>query len=155
MKNVSILTLIGIVLFSLASCADSANSSGSDVDGSVADNNKTASNPGAQNPEPKFEFDAMEWDFGKINEGEEVKHTYKFTNVGNEDLVIRNCRATCGCTIPFWEKRPIAPGESSEIEVKFNSTNKPGNQVKNVTITANTNPPETILTFKAQVLKNE
>ena len=37
-------------------------------------------------------------------------------------------------------REPIPPGESGEIEVKFNSKNKPGNQIKNVTITANTVP---------------
>ncbi|MFT5723114.1 MAG: hypothetical protein ACI9JN_000221 [Bacteroidia bacterium] len=152
MKKIFVFILTGIVTLSLSSCNSNNSAQHDNVDSSIADNNKTASNPDAQNPEPKFKFDHVEWDFGRVNEGEQVKHIYKFTNVGDEDLVISNCRATCGCTIPRWERRPIPPGESGEIEVKFNSKNKPGNQIKNVTITANTNPPETIVTFKALVL---
>jgi hypothetical protein len=147
------LTLVVLLLASISlTCCNSSNQNIEGVNSSIADNNKTAANPDAQNPEPKFEFKHMEWDFGKINEGEEVKHIYRFKNIGNEELVIANVRATCGCTIPRWERKPLAPGESGEIEVKFNSKNKPGNQIKNVTVTANTNPPETILTFKALVL---
>jgi len=149
-----ITALICASALALSSCNSATQNSNqvSEVDPAIADNNKTASNPNAQNPEPKFKFLHDQWDFGKINEGEEVKHVYRFTNVGDEELVISAVRATCGCTVPRWDRKPIPPGESGEIEVKFNSKNKPGNQIKNVTITANTNPPETILTFKAQVL---
>lgn len=150
-KSIAIVWLC-VVSFAVTSCNSNSTKIGGDVDPSIADNNKTASNPDAQNPEPKFKFEHDEWDFGKINEGEEVKHIYRFTNVGNEDLVINKVVATCGCTIPRWNREPIQPGGSGEIEVKFNSKNKPGNQVKGVTVTANTVPPTTILTFKATVI---
>ena len=126
-----IIALICIGTLTISSCNSSTQSTEKEVDPSIADNNKTASNPDAQNPEPMFKFVHDQWDFGKINEGEEVKHIYRFTNVGNEELVISNVRATCGCTVPRWDRKPIAPGESGEIEVKFNSKNKPGNQIKN------------------------
>ena len=155
MNKSLILIFTSVIILALSSCNSSNHNNDGRIDPAIADNNKTANNPHAENPEPKFKFKHMEWDFGKVNEGEEVKHIYRFKNDGNEDLVINKVTATCGCTVPKWERKPIAPGESSEIEVKFNSKNKPGNQIKNVTIVANTVPPETILTFKALVLPSE
>ena len=152
MNKTLIFILTGVITFTLSNCNSSNQNTNGEVDPTIADNNKTANDPDAKNPEPEFDFLHMDWDFGKVNEGEEVKHIYKFTNSGDEDLVINKVTATCGCTVPKWERKPIAPGESSEIEVKFDSKNKPGNQIKNVTIISNTVPPETILTFKALVL---
>lgn len=152
MKKSLVIFWLSVATLALSSCNSNSQKTSNGVDPSIADNNKTAGNPGAENPEPKFQFDHEEWDFGKINEGEEVKHIYRFTNVGNEDMVISQVNATCGCTIPRWNRDPIPPGGEGEIEVKFNSKNKPGNQVKSVTVTANTVPPATILTFKATVL---
>jgi len=142
-------------LFVATLCMGCGSNSTDNGNSSIADNNKTASNPGAQNPEPAFEFEHTEWDFKRINEGEQVKHVYRFTNVGNEELVIRDVKASCGCTIPEWDKRPIPAGEKGSITVAFDSKGKPGNQSKTVTITANTNPPTTMLTFRAMVMPNE
>ena len=151
--NYKILSFVVALTFFM-SCSNSSTDA-NDATATIADNQITAQNPDVKNPEPVMTFEHETWDFGKINEGEEVRHIFKFTNTGDEDLVIRNAQASCGCTVPRWERKPIRPGETSEIEVKFNSSGKPGNQSKNVTITANTNPPETILSFKAVVLPNE
>lgn len=155
MKKSIVLVWLCLTGLFLTSCNSGTSNNNNGVDPSIADNNKTASNPGATNPEPKFKFEHELWDFGKINEGEEVKHVYRFTNVGNEDMVISKVTATCGCTIPRWNREPIPPGGEGEIEVKFNSKNKPGNQSKSVTITANTVPPTTMLHFKATVIPSK
>jgi hypothetical protein len=101
---------------------------------------------------PKFSFEENSYDFGTIQEGEEVEHTFKFTNTGEAPLVIQKATATCGCTVPSYPRQPVAPGESGEILVKFNSTNKPGIQNKTVSITANTRPTVTRLTIKSNVV---
>ncbi len=152
MKNITVLASICLLLTSglFLGC----NNESSNASTTVADNNITANNPDAQNPEPTFKFEHTDWDFGQINEGEKVRHSFKFTNVGNEALVIRTCRASCGCTVPKCDRKPVEPGESSEIVVTFDSNGKPGNQIKNVTVTANTNPPETVLTFRSVVIPN-
>ncbi|WCL81604.1 DUF1573 domain-containing protein [Saprospira sp. CCB-QB6] len=95
------------------------------------------------------------FDFGTIKEGEKVKHTFKFTNEGEKPLTITNAKGSCGCTVPSYPKEPIAPGESGEIEVEFNSANKKGAQTKFVTLSANTIPAETRLTIKADVVATE
>lgn len=102
-------------------------------------------------PLTKIEFKESEFDFGNLTSGETATHTFKFKNAGKEPLVISNAKGSCGCTVPTWPKEPIAPGKSGEIQVKFDSKNKTGKQSKNVTITANTEPANTVLKISADV----
>lgn len=106
-------------------------------------------------PTTAMTFDETEYDYGTVTAGEKVQYAYKFKNTGSEPLIISNAKGSCGCTVPEWPKEPIAPGESSEILVQFDSSNKSGNQSKRVTITANTNPAQTFLTIKGVVNKPE
>lgn len=80
------------------------------------------------------------YDFGKAKDGDIVEKSFAFKNTGESPLVISNISASCGCTTPEWPKEPIAPGAESNIMVRFNTTGKPGQQNKTVTITANTEP---------------
>lgn len=105
-------------------------------------------------PTTTMTFAEYEHDFGNMNEGDVVTHVFEFTNAGSEPLVITNCKGSCGCTVPKWPKDPIAPGATGNIEVKFNSKGKKNAQTKRVTIDANTDPAQTILTIKAQVTPN-
>lgn len=102
-------------------------------------------------PKTKIEFAEYEHDFGTINEGDQVEHVFTFTNTGDEPLILEKCKGSCGCTVPECPKKPLAPGESGEIPVVFNSKGKPNMQTKRVTVTGNTDPVQTILTIKAQV----
>lgn len=98
-----------------------------------------------------MEFETTDFDFGTINSGDKVAYVFKFTNTGDLPLVIKNAKGSCGCTVPFFPKDPIMPGETSEIEVEFNSKGKKGKQSKRVTITANTSPSQTFLTVKGVI----
>lgn len=85
------------------------------------------------------------FDFGTVNEGEIVSHTFKFTNTGSEPLIVSDAKGSCGCTVPSKPTAPIAPGEDGEITVQFNSKNKKGARNQKVTVTANTNPAQSFL----------
>jgi hypothetical protein len=93
----------------------------------------------------------MEYDFGTIDAGKKVSHKYKLKNTGNEPLLISNCKASCGCTVPKCPTEPIAPGETAEIPVEYDSKGKNGPDQKTITITANTNPSPIVLTIKGNV----
>ncbi|TDQ19521.1 uncharacterized protein DUF1573 [Algoriphagus boseongensis] len=80
-------------------------------------------------------------DFGDIVQGDKVEHTFVLTNSGTEPLVISNVAATCGCTVPVWPKTPIAPGQTAEIKVSFNSAGKMGKQNSVVRIYSNASEP--------------
>jgi len=104
---------------------------------------------------PKFRFDKVEHDFGKITPGTVVKETFSFENIGSSPLVITNARASCGCTLPEYPKNaPIAPNEKGEITVEFNSTGKLGQQNKTVTIFSNVKGGKTELKIYASVEYN-
>lgn len=85
-------------------------------------------------------LDSATYQFGEIKEGDIVQHSFKFKNGGQFPLIINNVTASCGCTIPEWPREPIAPNQESSIEVRFNSKGKPGQQVKTITVYANTQP---------------
>lgn len=104
---------------------------------------------------PMMEFESTEVDYGTIEQGSEPLRVFKFTNTGNEPLVIKNAKGSCGCTVPNWPKEPIMPGESSAIEVRYD-TNRVGPFTKRVTITTNENGENTrVLTIKGKVNKKE
>jgi hypothetical protein len=103
---------------------------------------------------PKMDFKGKNLvDLGKIKEGEKITHTYEFTNSGNAPLQISYANASCGCTVPTWPKNPIKPGGKGEILVEFNSKNKEGKLLKNVSIYANTKPEFNTVAFNIEVIK--
>ncbi|HLO70189.1 MAG TPA: DUF1573 domain-containing protein [Flavipsychrobacter sp.] len=88
-------------------------------------------------PKTKIEFAEMRHNFGTITEGEKVKHAFKFKNTGDQPLLVYNVVAGCGCTTPSWSKDLVMPGQEGEIQVEFNSENRPGQQSKNVLVYSN------------------
>lgn len=120
----------------------------------VVKNNSSASQAApakADGSAAAITFDAKEKDFGTINEGEQVEITYKFTNTGGSDLVISQCQAGCGCTIPEWPKDPIKPGKSGVIKAKFDSNGRAGHNEKHVTVFTNATENNVELVFQGQV----
>ncbi len=102
---------------------------------------------------PTIDFDKINHDFGEIRDGDIVETVFTFTNSGNSDLKILNASGSCGCTVPEYPREvPIKPGESSQIKVKFDSSNKPGMQRKTVTLVTNTSKGKELLNIKAFVL---
>ncbi|HSI89625.1 MAG TPA: DUF1573 domain-containing protein, partial [Adhaeribacter sp.] len=66
------------------------------------------------------------YDFGKITEGTQATHEFKFKNTGNQPVIISNVQASCGCTTPEWTKEPVMPGKTGKIKALYNSTGRPG-----------------------------
>ncbi len=114
---------------------------------SSAQNNKKSSGP-------EITWVKTVHDFGDVVQGDKVEHTFRFSNTGKQDLVITNVEVTCGCTTPKgWPRDPIAPGESGELTVAFNSAGKIGKQNKVVTITSNSAGSTNQVMFTATVLE--
>lgn len=86
---------------------------------------------------PKVEFENMTFNFGTINQGDVVDHTFKFKNLGKNDLVIRKTKASCGCTAIAPVNDVIKGGAEGEIKVTFNSRGKSGKQNKTITVITN------------------
>lgn len=92
-------------------------------------------------------------DLGTIKEGEKIKHTYEFINTGTGPLQISYANASCGCTVPSWPKEAIPVDGKGAITVEFNSKNKEGKLLKNVSIYSNTVPEFNTVAFSIEVIK--
>lgn len=90
-------------------------------------------------------------DFGDINQGDVVEQVFKFTNTGNQPLIISEIKTTCGCTTPVFPKNPIMPGASGEIKVGFNSAGKANKQTKVLPIISNA-ANDASITFTTNVI---
>lgn len=101
---------------------------------------------------PVFEFVTEVIDYGKIALNADGVRTFKFKNVGKSPLVINDIKSSCGCTVPKKPDGPIMPGDSGEIEVKYD-TNRPGGFSKSITVASNADEPVKMLQIKGIVLK--
>lgn len=102
-------------------------------------------------PSTSIAFAEKEFDFGNIQQNSENTHIFEFTNTGSEPLIIQDAKGSCGCTVPKYPKEPVAPGATGEIEVVYKPGTQKGNQTKAVTLTANTQPEQTVLQITAMV----
>ncbi len=99
----------------------------------------------------KIVFETSSHNFGAITEGAVIKHVFTFKNVGAVPLVISDIQTSCGCTVPEWQRAPIAVGATSAVNVQFNSEGKEGAQEKPIRVIANTFPNETVLMLSGKV----
>ena len=121
----------------------------------VVNNPITAQEVKQEGPLPELSFETLRYNFGDIIQGETVSHQFVFTNTGQGDLIISNAKGSCGCTVPKWPKKPIAPGEKAEIKVTFNSSGREGKQKKTVTLVTNAIPNTKVLTISGEVIVPE
>lgn len=92
-------------------------------------------------------------DFGHVKQDSENKFSFTFVNSGKEPLVITNAVGSCGCTVPDYPKDPVAPGATASINVVYKPGKQENQQEKMVTVTANTEPMQTVLKIRAFVEK--
>ena len=125
------------------------------IPSTVVNNPITAQEVKQEGPLPELSFETSRYNFGDIIQGETVSHQFVFTNTGEGDLIISNAKGSCGCTVPKWPKKPIAPGEKAEIKVTFNSSGREGKQKKTVTLVTNAIPNTKVLTISGEVIVPE
>ena len=150
-RNNLVLALFSVAMFS--SCAEENNLGEISSDDIYFDNGYNSS---IKENMPQIVFVKDDFDFGIIIEGEKVSHTYKFKNEGKSDLIISDVKPSCGCTTSKeFTKEPIAAGAEGEITVEFDSTSKPGDIKKSITVITNCKPNKTILYITGQVISTE
>lgn len=93
-------------------------------------------------------------DYGTIDQGSEPLRVAKFTNTGTEPLIISGAKGSCGCTVPNWPKEPIMPGETSQIEIRYD-TKRVGAINKTVTVSSNDPAGKIVLRIKGTIKKVE
>lgn len=97
-------------------------------------------------------FEETSYNFGTVSEsGGKVTHVFTFKNTGNTPLILTNVRTGCGCTIPQWDRQPVAPGAKGNIRVDFDPRNRPGVFVKSITVNSNASNSVLSLTVRGSV----
>jgi hypothetical protein len=71
--------------------------------------------------EQKNSSDPYTWDFGKVKEGDVLKHDFELKNESENTLTVKDIHTSCGCTVSKVQKNILSPGESTIIEVEFKS----------------------------------
>ena len=102
----------------------------------------------------KIEFKSETIDYGEIEKGSDGVRIFEFTNTGNAPLVIANVTSSCGCTIPKKPEEPIKPGETGEIQVKYN-TKLVGPIRKTITVYSNAEEATKSLKIKGRVIEKD
>lgn len=102
---------------------------------------------------PEITFESETIDYGEVAQNSDGSRVFKFTNTGDAPLVIKNAKSSCGCTVPKKPEGHIAPGESGEIVVRYDTKNRVGQFRKTITLTTNIeNQPMVALKIKGNVL---
>lgn len=105
---------------------------------------------------PKVGVQQLNHDFGNINQGDVVNHSFVIANNGGDLLKINDVKASCGCTAASPDKKELKPGESTNIVVSFNSKGRKGPQTKTVTVTTNDpEKPQVTLTIKCNIIESK
>jgi archaellum component FlaG (FlaF/FlaG flagellin family) len=86
---------------------------------------------------PKIEVVNKLHDFGTATEGDKPKHVFQIKNTGSGPLVLDRVTTSCGCTTAVIKNKEIAPGDTGEIEVTFDTTARRGANRKSVTVLSN------------------
>lgn len=85
-----------------------------------------------------IKFEKTGHDYGKFTEDQTQTCVFKFTNTGDQPLVIHQAMASCGCTVPTYSKEPIEPGQTGEVKVVYTGRGKlPGHFKKTISIRSN------------------
>ena len=106
--------------------------------------------------EDPIKWNVKSHDFGTIKMGPAAEVTFKFKNNTNAPVVITDAHPSCGCTtMKDWPNEPIAPGESGQISIEFNSTGNSGKIDKTITVATNAEPNNIVLHLIGDVLGKE
>jgi hypothetical protein len=126
----------------------------SSCSGSTGRDNKIAATQLSDTSKAEIVFSEYTHDFGKVQEGEKIGYIFMFGNKGKRNLVIKSATASCGCTVPKFDSRPVPPGGSGNLEVVFDTSGREGKQTKTVTVASNASKPVILLQITAEVFSS-
>ncbi len=102
----------------------------------------------------KLKFEDTKHNFGYLQQGDIDTMHYKFSNAGDEPLILTSYKVECSCTKVLLPKDPILPGDSGIVTVIFDTKvgRARGYQDRVVTIISNSKKGEERLHFKGEIL---
>ena len=111
------------------------------------------SNPRLSADSASVVFDVMHIIAGPMNEDDAPKNfVYTLKNVGKETLEIVRLVSTCSCATATCPVRHVAPGESAQINVRYNPKGHPGRFERKIFVyTQEGNNPAAVLKLTVDV----
>ena len=125
-----------------------------------------APSTGDPNSKAKLTFDVGgdTKNFGKVMQGDVLNHVFEAVSAGDEDLIIRQAKPTCGCTVAdvkvqddkgdfvkYEYGKPIAKGRKIQFVSQLHTQNKRQQASSKVNITTNESRGQAILSLEAYV----
>ncbi|MFO8088133.1 MAG: DUF1573 domain-containing protein [Bacteroidales bacterium] len=99
---------------------------------------------------PSIQFEQEVYDYGTIKQYSDATCQFEFKNAGKQPLVITKVVTSCGCTVPDYPKSPIMPGETSQLQVTYDSS-KLGKINNQIVVRTNAEEGTVILKIKGKV----
>jgi len=99
----------------------------------------------------EFKFEKETQDFGKIPQGKPVSYVFKFTNVGDQPIILSEVQPTCGCTVAKFTSTPVKKGEVGEINITYNAAAM-GPFSKAITVKSNAKTSVKYIYIKGEVV---
>lgn len=90
--------------------------------------------------------------FPKTKEGELLSWSYSIENKGEVPLEIYSAEVECTCTDVILPSAPILPGKTAEINVSFNTLDRPFYQDRMITLKTNSKKKTETVKFKVFVI---
>lgn len=151
LKNIGYLNVVVyiLILILLESCFNSSKES-------PQDNFQSKYGSGiisGPNDSTSIKWETTYFEFGLVKRGPDIEIEYPFKNTGDKPLVIDSVTVTCGCTLFQIPEKPIDPGKSGKIRIKFVSSAQPiAIMEKHIYIKTNTKAhPYHTLAFKIEL----
>ena len=89
--------------------------------------------------------------FPKMDEGRIIEHTFIIENKGDIPLEILGYDVECSCTSIKYDPRPIPPGGSLPLTLRFDSSGKKGYQDRYILLETNTERRTEQLHFEVMI----
>jgi hypothetical protein len=92
---------------------------------------------GAVEYRPRLVLEESVFDFGTVERGARVDHTFRLPNRGNADLHVDHVKSSCGCTVAVLSERVVPPGGEARIAVSLDTAGLAGRTTKTVSVYTN------------------
>jgi hypothetical protein len=70
-------------------------------------------------PITSVSIERAEIEINDLQVGKKSTGVFRLKNIGNQPLSIARVDASCGCTVPSWDKKPVESGAETEITVEI------------------------------------
>lgn len=104
--------------------------------------------------QPRIEMSPANFDFGDIDYGQIVEYDFLVKNTGTKILEIKRVATSCSCTSAKISQETIAPGETINLHVRYDSgamglAHGKGEQERIIYVKSNdpTNPQAEVMVF--------